>query len=103
MLLSLQAIRKQKQSEDDRADLDALIDAERADLIERRARLQDAHAAAREKKPFVVPPLRTPEQPTTGGRPIEQQATALPLGEFGVAKNQTIIARPVLPSLRRAG
>jgi hypothetical protein len=83
MLLSLQAIRKQKQSEDDRADLDALIEAERADLIERRARLQDAHAAAREKKPFVVPPLRTPEQPTTGGRPIEQQATALPLGKYG--------------------
>jgi hypothetical protein len=90
MLLSLQAIRKQKQSEDDRADLDALIEAERADLIERRARLQDAHAAAREKKPFVVPPLRTPEQPTTGGRPIEQQATSLPLGEFG--KRSTVDA-----------
>jgi hypothetical protein len=90
MLLSLQAIRKQKQSEDDRADLDALIEAERADLIERRARLQDAHAAAREKKPFVVPPLRTPEQPTTGGGPIEQQATALPLGKLG--KRSTVDA-----------
>ncbi|MBK8117518.1 MAG: hypothetical protein IPK44_24845, partial [Candidatus Accumulibacter sp.] len=80
MVLGLQAIRKQKQVEDaDKADLDALIESERADLRERMIHLRQAQAAAREKKPFVIPALTTPAQPTSIAGPLEQTAAPMSL------------------------
>ena len=76
-----------KQADDaDKAELAALIEAETKDLRERIARLRAAQAAAKARKPFVIPTLTTPAQPTTHGAPLEQKSVEVPIGKYAKAE-----------------